>query len=235
METKTPGVMCISTQCLVLVVVLTWCTGCATSGTPLYPLQAQEEPTLIYVVSHGWHTGIVVKRDDVDEHLWPEKDDFPEALYLEVGWGDRDFYRSPKAGLGILLQAALASPASVLFVIGMPTSVTQYFPRADIIAIPLSRRGLEELVTFVHATYKRDATGQTIPLGPGNWHKHSMFYLAEGEYSLFNTCNSWTSKALQVAGLPIRKALMTRGLMRQLGRYGQVIQMHATSGDQGTS
>ena len=235
METKTTGVICTSTQCLVLVAVLMWCAGCTTSATPSYPVQDQEEPQLIYVVSHGWHTGIVIKRDDVDTQLWPEKDDFPEALYLEVGWGDRDFYRTPGAGLGILLRAALSSPASVLFVIGMPTTVTQYFPRGDIIEIPLSRRGFEELTKFVHATYKRDASGQTIPLGPGHWHMNSTFYLAEGEYSLLNTCNSWTSKALQAAGLPIKKALQTGGLMRQLRRYGQVIQTHTTSGDQGAS
>src|ERR671932_2510437 len=154
MEPKISGALFTSTQRLVMVVVLAWCTGCATPGTLLYPVQDQGEPRLIYVVSHGWHTGIVVKRDDVDAHLWPEKDDFPEALYLEAGWGDRDFYRTPKAGLGILLQAALGSPASVLFVIGMPTTVTQYFPRGDIIEISLSRKGLEELTTFVHAKNK---------------------------------------------------------------------------------
>lgn len=230
MQTKTSGMLCTSTPCL-LVVVLLWCVGCAASGTLLYPVQGQEEPRLIYVVGHGWHTGIVVKRDDIDAHLWPEKDAFPEALYLEVGWGDRDFYQAPKAGLGLLLQAALRSPASVLLVIGMPTTVTQYFPRGDIIAIPLSRRGLEALATFVHATYKRDAAGQTIPLGPGNWHKHSMFYLAEGEYSLLNTCNSWTAQALQAAGLPIRTTRKTGGLLRQLQRYGRVIQRRATSDD----
>ena len=69
----------------------------------------------------------------------------------------------------------------------------------------LSQRGLEELVRFIHATYKRDASGQTIPLGPGHNHRHSMFYLAEGDYSLFNTCNSWISKALQAAGCPLRQ------------------------------
>jgi len=231
METKVSGVRCPSTLCLMIVAVLLWCVGCAASGTLLYPVPDQEEPRLIYVVSHGWHTGIVVKRDDIEARLWPEKDAFPEALYLEVGWGDRDFYQAPKAGLGLLLQAALRSPASVLFVIGMPTTATQYFPRADIIEIPLSRRGLEALAAFVHATYKRDATGQTIPLGPGNWHKRSTFYLAEGEYSLFNTCNTWTSQALQVAGLPIRKTLKAAGLMRQLQRYGRVIQRHTTNGD----
>ena len=53
------------------------------------------------------------------------------------------------------------------------------------------------------------------PLGPGHNHRHSMFYLAEGDYSLFNTCNSWISKALQAAGLPIKTALFAGGVMSQ--------------------
>ena len=212
---------------LVLVIVLLGGAGCAPPGPPLYPVPAQAEPRYIYVVRHAWHTGLVLKYDDIDPRLWPEKADFPEALYLEVGWGDRDFYQTPRAGLGILLQAALQSPASVLFVIGVPTAVTRYFPYADILEIPLSQRALEELVRFVHATYKRDASGKTIPLGPGHNHQDSMFYLAEGYYSLFNTCNSWISHALQAAGLPIRKALWASGVMRQAEHYGRMIQVHA--------
>jgi uncharacterized protein (TIGR02117 family) len=190
-------------------------------------VSAQEEPQYIYLVRHAWHTGLVVKSDDIDARLWPEKDDFPEALYLEVGWGDRDFYQAARAGVGILLQAAVKSPASVLSVIGLPTAVTRYFPHADILEIPLSRRGLEELVRFIHATYKRDTTGQTIRLGPGHNHRHSMFYLADGDYSLFNTCNTWTTKALQAAGLPIRTALRAGGVMSQARRYGRMIQVQA--------
>ena len=214
-------------KCLVLMTVLLSGVGCTMPGPPLYPVSVQEEPRSIYVVRHDWHTGLVVKYDDIDPHLWPEKDDFPEALYLEVGWGDRDFYQTPRPGLGTLLQAALKSPASVLFVIGLPTGVTRYFPYADILEIPLSQRGLEELVRFIHATYKRDASGQTIPLGPGHNHRHSIFYLAEGDYSLFNTCNSWISKALQAAGLPIKTALRAGGVMSQAKRYGQMIQVRA--------
>jgi uncharacterized protein (TIGR02117 family) len=216
-----------SLTCLVLVTVLLGGAGCATPGPPLYPVLAQEEPRYIYVVNHDWHTGLVVKYDDIDPRLWPEKDDFPEALYLEVGWGDRDFYQTPQPGLGILLQAALKSPASVLFVIGVPTTVTRYFPYADILEIPLSRRGLEELVRFIHATYKRDASGQTIPLAPGHNHRHSMFYLAEGDYSLFNTCNTWISRALQAAGLPMKTALLAGRVMSQAKYYGRMIQVRA--------
>src|SRR5262249_9611928 len=201
-----------SLQCLVLVIVLLGSVGCATPGPPLYPVLAREEPRYIYIVRHDWHTGLVVKYDDIDPRLWPEKDDFPDALYLEVGWGDRDFYQAARPGLGLLLQAALKSPASVLFVIGLPTTVTRYFPYADILESPLSRRGLQELVSFSHATYKRDPMGRMIRLGPGHNHQHSLFYLAEGDYSLFNTCNSWTARALQAAGLPIKEALLARGV-----------------------
>ena len=221
-----------SLKCLVLMIVLVGSVGCTPPGPPFYPVLAQEEPQYIYIVRHDWHTGLVVKYDDIDPHLWPEKDDFAEALYLEVGWGDRDFYQTPRAGLGILLQAALKSPASVLFVIGLPTTVTRYFPHADILEIPLSQRGLTELARFIHATYKRDTTGQTIRLGPGHNHQHSLFYLAEDDYSLFNTCNSWTSKALQAAGLPIKTALQARGVMSQAQRYGRMIQRHAEAEEQ---
>ena len=52
-----------------------------------------------------------------------------------------------------------------------------------------------------------------------------MFYLAEGDYSLFNTCNSWISKALQAAGLPLKTALRAGSVMSQAKRYGRMIQV----------
>lgn len=213
-------------QYLALVMVILWCAGCAAPAPPLYPLLAPEDARSLYLVRHDWHTGVVVKAADIPLHLWPELADFPEALYLSLGWGDRDFYQAVRAGVGILVQAALKSPASVLLVIGMSTEVSHYFPHADILEIPLSARALHELATFVHATYKRDAAGQTLRLGPGRNHRHSMFYLAEGDYSLFNTCNSWTSKALQAAGLPVPTALRARGVFNAAQRYGHVIHIH---------
>ncbi|MGE3538210.1 MAG: DUF2459 domain-containing protein [Candidatus Tectimicrobiota bacterium] len=215
---------------LSVILVSLACLRCTTTSdsAPLYPLQAQETPKFIYLVGHGWHTGLVVKWDDIDERLWPEKHDFPEAHYLEVGWGDHDFYRTPKAGLCTLLQAALWSPASVLLVIGLRMPVAEYFPRADIIEIPLSRQGLDALASFVHATYARDSAGRQLPLGPGNNHPYSTFYKAEGHYSLFNTCNTWTAKALQAAGLPVRRVMQADGVMTQAQRYGRVLQLHAT-------
>ena len=36
-----------------------------------------------YLVSHGWHAGIVVKRADIPAGIRPRHNEFPEAEYLE--------------------------------------------------------------------------------------------------------------------------------------------------------
>ena len=58
--------------------------GClAPAAYPRLP-EGSEAAIPTWVVDHGWHTAIVVRRDDVDRALWPEVDDFPEATFIEV-------------------------------------------------------------------------------------------------------------------------------------------------------
>ena len=47
-------------------------TGCVGPVTNLYPPGADDPVREFYVVSHGWHTGIVIDRDDVPQKVWPE-------------------------------------------------------------------------------------------------------------------------------------------------------------------
>ena len=49
-------------------------------------LDSSEPAKTIYLVRHGWHAGIVVKRADVPPGTWPQHNEFPGAEYLEVGW-----------------------------------------------------------------------------------------------------------------------------------------------------
>ena len=52
----------------------------------------------IYLVSHDWHVGIVVKRIDILDDVCPNLKNFANADYLEIGWGDKghleDFCRT---------------------------------------------------------------------------------------------------------------------------------------------
>ena len=190
----------------------------------LYPPRFGEVPVTIHVVGHGWHTGLVIRRDDIAIETWPESGRFPAARYLEVGWGDRAFYESQDAGVGLALQAAFASGASVLHVAGFERPASESFPRAEIIAIELSPRGMEALARFISQAYARDAAGQPIELGSGLY-RGSRFYAATGRYSLVNTCNTWIAEALRAGGCPITPvwAVTAGNLLVQAERCGQVI------------
>ena len=81
--------------------------ACASPPSDLFPPGPNEPSKTIYLVSHGWHAGIVVKRADIPPGTWPQHNDFPEAEYLEVGWGDKDYYMTPEPHFGITLKAGL--------------------------------------------------------------------------------------------------------------------------------
>ena len=66
--------------------------GCAGALQGLYPPAPGELVKPVYVINHGWHTGIAVRRADIPQGVWPEHGDFADFEYVEVGWGDRDFY-----------------------------------------------------------------------------------------------------------------------------------------------
>ena len=83
--------------------------GCHGHVRELYPPLPGEAAVTIYVVGHGWHPGIVIRRDDIPAEAWPEHRRSLAARFLEVGWGDRAFYESPEAGVRLALKAAVPS------------------------------------------------------------------------------------------------------------------------------
>ena len=209
---------------LVLPVAVLLGAACLGPVQDRYAPRPGEASVTIYVVGHGWHTGIVVRRADVPTAAWPESGGLPVARFLEVGWGDRAFYESRDAGVSLALEAAFASTASVLHVTGFDRTPAEYFPRAEIIVIELSSRGMETVAGFISRAYARDAAGEPIELGPGLY-PASRFYAATGRYSLVNTCNSWIAEALRAGGCPITPvwAVTAGNLLFQAERCGQVM------------
>jgi len=185
----------------------------------------EKEPALtIYLVSHGWHVGIVVKRVDIpDDVRLVHKDSF-STEYLEIGWGDRDFYQTPSFYLGLALKALLLPNPSVLHIVAFNDSVASYFPHSEIIMIRLSDAGFQRLIRYIAASYDRDSADNLVPLGVGLYGV-SQFYRSQETYHLFRTCNVWTAKALYTAGCPVRPFLAITGdnLMSQVQSFGTVL------------
>jgi uncharacterized protein (TIGR02117 family) len=184
-------------------------------GDPAPP-RSGEAVAVVQVVGHGWHSGLVLPRDQIPIAAWPEHARLAPARFLEVGWGDRAFYQAPDAGVGLALRAAFASEGSVLHVAALERPASDVFPAAEIVTIELSPRGVEALARFVSAAYARDGSGEPIDLGPGVY-PASRFYAATGRYSLVRTCNNWIAEALRAAGCPITPgwAITTGRLLAQ--------------------
>jgi uncharacterized protein (TIGR02117 family) len=182
----------------VLILVALW-AGCAAPMRGAGPSREVEPGPAIYVVDHGLHTGLVVRRADVPADLWSERQDLADAEYLEIGWGDREFYQAPKATLGLALKALFWPTSSVIHVVAFDQPPDIMFLGREIVRIRVSAPEMAELSRFVADTYARDTLGRVIPLGPGLYGA-SRFYLARGQYSLLNTCNHWTARALRAAG-----------------------------------
>ncbi len=178
----------------------------------------------VYLVGHDQHTGIAVRRADIPAGLWPESRDFPQAEYLEVGWGDRDYYYGRNQGLWATLRAALwFDNPSVLHVAGVRGPLAVNFPASEIIEVKLSRDGFERLVRYIHDAYDRAGAPAVAPLGPGLY-GDSRFYPATESFNLFRTCNVWTARGLRGAGLPVQDSITMEGLMSQARGIGRVVQ-----------
>lgn len=133
-----------------------------------------ETQKTIYVVGHGWHTGLVLRSRDVSPQVLP--------------------------GVAHLSDT-------------------------DIVEIKLTDDQFRNMCQFVSDTLARDEAGASIPLGPGIYGE-STFYRAQGSYYFPKTCNVWTAKALQQAGLPVSPHLVLTAdhLLSQTREFGHVLQ-----------
>ncbi len=208
--------------------ILFLAVSCSTCAAPvsetLAPSESEPRKT-IYLVNHGWHAGIVLRCADIPDNIWPKLGNFPDMEYLEVGWGDKDYYQIPDPHLGFILKAALLPTASVLHIVGFNDHVPAYFPYSEIIRIELSSAGFERLSRTIASSFALDKAGNTTSPSPGRY-GNSRFYLSRETYHLFNTCNVWTARALRTAGLPITPATATSvgNLMSQARKFGVVVQ-----------
>lgn len=196
--------------------------ACAGQQVNSSPSETDGPRVAIYLVAHEGHTGIVVPRANIPVGLWPESRDFPRADYLEVGWGDRNYYQVREQGVWGTLRAALWPTPSVLHVAGIRGPAAQYFRSSEVVELRLLHDGFERLIRYVHDAHERSASDAAARLGPGLY-GDSGFYPAWETFHLFRTCNVWTARALRVAGLPIHDSITRDGLMAQAREIGTVV------------
>lgn len=192
---------------LLLTVICGLLYGCTTFPQAVRPVTtASSSDTRIYIVSHGWHTGIVAPAHDVNVVLPQLKTRFAQAKWYEIGWGDKGFYQSEEITTKLTLQAMFWSSGAVMHVVAFSGRPERYFSTSETKALLLNASQRDSLMRYLGRSFSRSESGQLIPLKQGIY-GDSQFYAANGHYGLFNTCNKWTAKGLESAGMTIDAAL----------------------------
>ena len=193
-------------------------TACAAAVPAPPPSQIDlDAKTVIFVTSNGWHSGIVVAKADLPPDRLPESVDFPEARFLEFGWGDAVYYPAKQPTFGMSLQAALVPTPAVVHVAGLWGEPARVNPKAEVVSLPIDDENFHRLVNFIDASFERSGAARAAATGPGLY-ATSRFYPAKGSFHLFNTCNTWTGRALAAAGYDVSASGTSRAeaLMQQV-------------------
>ncbi|MEX2475371.1 TIGR02117 family protein [Marinobacter sp.] len=156
----------------------------------------------VYVVSHGWHVGLVIAAEDLNLSIPGLKERFPEAEYYELGWGDEGFYQAREITAGVTLRAIVWSRGTVMHVVALPVSPVEYFAGSEVVDTCLSAEGTDALNRYLSNSFARETANNLVELERGIY-GDSQFYRGEGRYHLLNTSNKWVAKALQSAGMEI--------------------------------
>ncbi|MDH5694622.1 MAG: TIGR02117 family protein [Gammaproteobacteria bacterium] len=183
--------------CIVLVI----CSLRVVASSSTHP-HSKNHLYRVDVVSHGWHTGLVISASDIVERLPNLKKRFLTSNLLEFGWGDQEFYRAREVTLGITLKAILWPTQSVMHVVDVPYESRKYFPQSEVETVCLSKPQYFKLVEFLVSSFVTDNSGNVIPLEKGIY-GDSQFYEGVGRFYFLQTCNKWTAKALESANLDI--------------------------------
>lgn len=168
-------------------------------------LARAEEGVVIYLLSNGVHTDIVVPveneikdwRNEIQFNHTKAKDSL--SKFVAFGWGDRGFYLNTPEWSD--LKASTAFNAA--FNLGTSAVHTTFYRNLsedeNCRRIVISKENYEKLVDFISESFHRTEENNVQWISGHSYGKNDAFYEAKGSYNLFYTCNTWTNDALKAA------------------------------------
>ncbi len=164
--------------------------------------QPANSPFELYVLQAGWHTGIVLRTDQVSPEEWPEIINYRRSRYVDVGFGDERYYQAEGNPPVLAVRALMVPTSGVLHIV--PFSVAPYDLYAGdthLKKIEATPRQFAALCRAISESFERDENSQLMESQVGE--KSRNFFLAKEKYHLFYTCNTWVVKCLMEAGFDV--------------------------------
>lgn len=188
-----------------IILLLTLLSGCqALPSARQVPLE--NTPHTIYFIYEGWHTSILLETRSAIPYSRYLRDDFAGQRYVRFGWGDGDYFTGKQKTVGAATKALFVSRYSAVQVLPYIRDPLAHIPVETRVPLAITDKGMKRLVRYLESSLVLDEQGKPLPL-PSYVENAGSFYLAQNHYSVFSNCNTWSSGALQRAGLPVRSRL----------------------------
>lgn len=187
-------------------------------------LRGEEEHT-IYVASISWHTGIIVPAAALPDSMWPAQHDYSKADYLEIGWGDRDFFQHPGFNLWYAFKAIFWPTKTALHVLPLHgDNILSNYLNTTVVRLKISQESMDALSRFLVAHFELTDRGKAVPLKEGFYYT-SQFFAGSAKYYFPKNSNVWAARALKCAGFPLTPIFyQTTGLVvNKAARFGEVV------------
>lgn len=156
----------------------------------------------IYLATNGVHTGLILPTR-TGTHDWSPlvraehlADPRYAGHYLWFGWGEAEFYLNTPTWADVsartVLFAAIGSDKTLMHVDHLLE------PWHDARPIRLSSAQYRRLVAAIHNSFDHARPQPIRGYGPAD-----VFYPAHGRYDAIRTCNWWTGRMLDAAGVRV--------------------------------
>lgn len=158
-----------------------------------------------YFIYREWHTSLMLDATTVARYSRHMQAEAAGRQFVRIGWGDGDYFTGRSKSVGTAAKALVASRYSALQLLSYNSSPFAQIPADTYVPIAISDEAMRKLIRYLDDSFALDTHGQLIPL-PAYLEGTGHFYKSRHDYGLFANCNTWSGRALQAAGLPVRSA-----------------------------
>ena len=137
---------------------------------------------VIYLKDNGRHIDIIIKEND---------------KYIEYGWGSEIFYLNVPTWddltFSIVFKALFTKPNSLMHV------TTFNNVEDDWIIVNVNNEQLDKMKELISNSFKTIKSEKVFK--SNGYTSNDIFYEANGSYSIFKTCNTWSNSILKNSGV----------------------------------
>ena len=126
--------------------------------------------------------------------------DLPGVRYLVLGWGGRAFYTQTPTWSDLKAMPALKGLTIDRSVMHVDLAGDIAVDGDNVLEVRVSDNGRRQLLRFIRDSFEEGANGP-VPIPGVAYGRYDAFFEANGYFTSFLGCNTWTAAALRQAGI----------------------------------